>query len=131
MKNLNIIAAALASTVAFTSPVFAEWTWVSESEGGTFYIDFHTVKENNGYVYFWDMVDYLKPSQQGHLSSKLLKEVDCDIPRKFKYLSFVHCTQPMSGGNCDANSNASEWEYPSPNSVDEALTNEVCDFVGK
>ena len=47
-KNLNIIAAALASTVAFASPVFAGWTEVSKgvSSGDTFYIDYGTVKEN-------------------------------------------------------------------------------------
>ena len=47
MKRLGMIAAALASTVAFASPVFAEWTAVSESvSGNTWYIDIDTVKEN-------------------------------------------------------------------------------------
>ena len=63
MKKLGIIAAALASTVALASPVFAEWTEVSESvSGNTFYIDYDTVKENNGYVYYWELLDYLKPA---------------------------------------------------------------------
>lgn len=130
MKNLNIIAAALASTVAFTSPVFAEWTWVSESEGGTFYIDFHTVKENNGYVYFWDLSDYLKPSPQGNLSAKSLNELDCDIPRKFRPLSYVFYKQPMASGSVNSNSNdASEWIYPSPDSVGEAKIDVVCGLI--
>ena len=61
MKNLNIIAAALASTVALSTPVFAEWTKVGESvNGDTWYIDYDTVKENNGYVYYWGMDDYLR-----------------------------------------------------------------------
>ena len=47
MKKLNIIAAALASTVALATPVFAEWTEVGENVSGTtFYIDYGTVKEN-------------------------------------------------------------------------------------
>ena len=53
MKKLNIIAAALVSTVALSTPVFAEWTKVGESvNGDTWYIDYDTVKENNGYVYY-------------------------------------------------------------------------------
>ena len=61
MKKLNIIAAALASTVALATPVFAEWTKVDESvDGDTWYIDYDTVKENNGYVYYWGMDDYLR-----------------------------------------------------------------------
>ena len=61
MIKLRIIAAALASTVAFAPPVFAEWTKVGEGvNGNTFYIDFDTVKENNGYVYYWGMDDYLR-----------------------------------------------------------------------
>lgn len=71
MNKFRIIAAALASTVAFASPVFAEWTWVGEgteiglNTGDTYYIDFDTVKENNGYVYYWDLRDYLKPTENG------------------------------------------------------------------
>ena len=61
MIKLRIIAAALASTVAFAPPVFAEWTKVDESvDGDTWYIDYDTVKENNGYVYYWGMDDYLR-----------------------------------------------------------------------
>ena len=59
MKKLGIIAAALASTVAFASPVFAEWTEVSKGvSGDTCYIDYDTVKENNGYVYYWRLLTY-------------------------------------------------------------------------
>ena len=56
MNKLGIIAAALTETVALAlaSPVFAEWTKVIEDgNGNTFYIDFDTVKENNGYFYYW------------------------------------------------------------------------------
>ena len=61
MIKIRIIAAALASTVAFAPPVFAEWTKVGESvNGDTWYIDYDTVKENNGYVYYWRMDDYLR-----------------------------------------------------------------------
>ena len=132
MKKLGIIAAALASTVALASPVFAEWTKVATGGGNTFYIDYDTVKENDGYVYYWEMTDMLKPFESGVLSSEFLKEVDCNIPRKYRPLSLVEYKQPMAGGNGDSYNNPSdEWEYPSPDRVDEILTNAACEYAGK
>ena len=134
MKKFKMIAAAVASTVAFASPVFAGWTEVDKgvSTGITYYIEYDTVKENNGYVYYWELADYLKPDQFGDLSNKVLREVDCDIPRKWRYLSQLYYTQPMASGSTSTTyNNASEWKYPSPNSVGETMINEACDYAGK
>ena len=46
MKKFKMIAAAVASTVALASPVFAGWTAVATGGGNTYYIDYGTVKEN-------------------------------------------------------------------------------------
>ena len=133
MNKLGIIAAALASTVAFASPVFAGWTEVVTGvTGDTYYIDYDTVKENNGYVYYWELQDRLKPTETGMLSAKVLREVDCDIPRKFKYLSWIFYKQPMGGGSGDTETASSdEWNYPSPNTVAETMINAACDYAGK
>ena len=133
MNKLGIIAAALASTVAFASPVFAGWTEASKSvDGDTWYIDYGTVKENNGYVYYWRLADYLKPDQFGDLSNKDLLEVDCDIPRKYRYLSQLYYTQPMASGSTSSSPKVpDEWIYPRPNGMDKALTNAACDYAGK
>ena len=133
MKKLNIIAAALASTVAFASPVFAGWTEASKSvDGDTWYIDYDTVKENNGYVYYWRLSNYLKPDQFGDLSAKVLREADCDIPRKSRALSGIFYKQPMGGGSGDTETASSdEWNYQSPDSVGEIMTNAACDYAGK
>ena len=138
MNKFKMIAAALASTVAFASPVFAGWTKaatgtaIGVNSGDTYYIDFDTVKENNGYVHYWELVNYLKPTESGKLSAKALNEVDCDIPRKYRHLSFVFYKQPMGGGNGDDFKNPSdEWWYPTPDMPDETMTNAACDYAGK
>ena len=41
------------------------------------------------------MQDRLKPTEIGVLSGKVLKEVDCDIPRKYRSLSFVFYNQQV------------------------------------
>ena len=47
------------------------------------------------------MQDRLKPTEIGVLSGKVLKEVDCDTPRKYRSLSFVFYNQPMGDGDGD------------------------------
>ena len=136
MKKFKMIASALASTVAMASPVFAEWTEVATgteigvNSGNTYYIDFDTVKENNGYVYYWDLEDLLKPDSDGDLSYKRLVEVDCGTPRKFRLLSEIWYAQPMASGSTSGGRNtASEWKYPQPDSVGVTITNKVCDYA--
>ena len=133
MKKLGMIAAALASTVAFASPVFAEWTEVGEGvSGNTYYIDYDTVKENNGYVYYWELQDLLKPDSDGDLSYKMLNEVDCDIPRKYRILSEIWYAQPMASGSTSGSAKPSdEWIYPQPDSVGAIKVNAACDYAGK
>ncbi len=132
MNKLGIIAAAVASTVALASPVFAEWTEVDENvDGDTFYIDFDTVKENNGYLYFWHLQDLLKPDRDGDLSYKALNEVDCGTPRKYRFLSISYYTQPMGGGKVTEANTSGKWRYPKPDSVGESMTNAACDYAGK
>ena len=133
MTKLGIIsAAALASTVALASPVFADWTELGEDlDGNTFYIEYDTLKENNGLIYYWRLQDYLKPEESGYLSSKVLTEVDCDTPRKYRSLSYVFYKQPMAGGNGDTYSRASEWRDPMPDGGSEVTINKVCDYAWK
>ena len=133
MNKFRMIAAALASTVAMASPVFAEWTWVGEGvNGNTFYIDFDTVKENNGYVYYWDLEDLLKPDSEGDFSYKSLVEVECGTPRKRQSLSEIWYAQPMASGRPSGMHNVPGGRVTlSPDSVFEIVTNAVCDYAGK
>jgi hypothetical protein len=133
INNLGAIAAlALVSTVALTSSAFAEWTVVGQSvDGDIFYIDYSTVKENKGYVYYWALNDYLEPTDKGRLSHKILRKLDCGIPRRRQYLSYIFYNQPMGGGNSATKSLSGEWEHPVPNSVDEVMADLVCEYAGK
>ena len=127
MNKFRMIAAALASTVAFAPPVFAEWTKVGEGvNGNTFYIDYDTIKENNGYVYYWDLNDKLKPSKDGHLSSKAYIQGDCKLFR-FQYLSISYHKEPMGGGTGETVTYDDDgWNYPPPKSVAEIKLEQVC-----
>ena len=80
---LTVLVLSLLST-----PVFADWTKVDENVvGDTFYVDFERIRKHGGYVYWWYLTDYLKPTQPGHLSSKVYNQGDCKSFRR-KGLSY-------------------------------------------
>ena len=115
----------------FPSASYAEWTKVAESEkGDNFYVDFERIRKHGGYVYFWELLDYLKPDKWGDLSSKSYKQGDCKLFR-YKVLDDSFYTEPMGQRTPSTSSNKpdKEWRYPSPNSVREAILKSVCDHV--
>ena len=94
MKKLTILFILLVSTVMFSSPSYAEWTKVTKTvDGDTLYVDFESIRKHGGYFYYWYLLDYLKPTFQGYLSSKGYIQGDCKLFR-LKYLTIIHRNQP-------------------------------------
>ena len=90
-------------------------------------MDFERIRKNDGYVYFWVLSDYLKPTKYGDLSSKVYYEGDCKL-FKMKRLSSTYHTQPMGEGTPSTidNKQIYDWIYPSPNSGYENILKNVC-----
>ena len=125
MKKLILIL--LFSTVMFSSSSYAGWTKVGEDVNGkTFYVDYERIRIHDGYVYWWDLQDYLKPTSQGHLSAKTYNQGDCKLFRLKKLRLSIH-KEPMGGDTGGTlNEPDKEWTYPSPNSVNETVLKQVC-----
>jgi hypothetical protein len=125
MKKLILVF--LFSTVMFSSPSYAEWTKVAKNIKGTFYVDFERIRKHDGYVYWWELSDLLKPiSSEETLSVKAYKQGDCKLFR-FKALSWSFHKEPMGGGTGDKiNKPDKEWTYPAPNSTSEGILEQVC-----
>ena len=126
MKTLLTIFT-LVFTVMFSSTSFAEWTKTTENVNKTvFYVDFERIRKHDGYVYYWTLVDYLKPDKDGDWSEKNYIQVDCKLFR-FKILSGSFHKEPMGRGTPETVTPKNpQWEYPSPNSVHESHTESVC-----
>ena len=122
---LTVLVLSLLST-----PVFADWTKVSENvDGNTYYVDFERIRKHGGYVYYWTLSDFLKPTELGHLSGKVYQQGDCKLFR-FKVLSYSHHKEPMGRGTGDSNSPKNpEWIYPPPNSSIETILKSVCKYA--
>ena len=129
MKYLALLAT-LVFSVMFSSASFAEWTkLVGSVKGNTFYVDFERIKIHDGYVYYWELLDFLKPSPQGDLSGKMYNQGDCKLFR-YKMLSGSFHKEPMGRGTgaIDSYKNP-EWIYPPPKSSIEGVLKAVCDHV--
>ena len=126
MKSLTILLA-LTFSVMFASTSYAGWKKVvTSASGDTFYVDFERIRKHDGYVYFWELIDRLKPTESGYLSSKAYIQADYNLFRN-KNLSYVHHKQPMGRDTGDSNSPKNpEWQYPHPNSANENVLKFLC-----
>jgi hypothetical protein len=130
MKKL-IILSTLIFSVTFSSPSFADWKKVGENvAGATFYVDFERIRKHDGYVYWWGLADFLKPSPNGRLSGKSYYQGDCKLFRH-KVVADSHYNEPMGRGVLASGSNTpdKEWTYPPPNSLSENVLKRVCAYA--
>ena len=113
--------------ISFNS--YGEWVKVTESfAGDTNYIDTDTIKKYDGYVYYWDLVDYLKPTFE-MMSNKTYYQGECGVNR-FKTLSYIFYEQPMGkGADLTHTPPNPEWIYPGPDSVGGIKLSYGCDYV--
>jgi hypothetical protein len=127
MKHiLAPILIALTFSVMFSSTSFAGWTKVSESaEGRIYYVDFERIRKHGGYVYWWELADYLKPDKYGTLSAKVYNQGDCKLFRVNR-LSLSFRKEPMGRGTGGEYTPPEKWIYPSPNSSMEVILKSVC-----
>ena len=126
MKHLlNIFT--LIFTVMFSSTSFAEWTKVVQNvSGDVFYVDFDRIRKHDGFVYYWRVADFLKPDKDGDLSEINFVQVDCKLFR-YKILSGSFHKEPMGRGNPQTITPKNpQWEFATPNSVNESLQESVC-----
>ena len=112
------------------SPAYADWVKVAEVENGTFYVDSDRIRKNDGYVYFWRLIDLLEPDEDGDLSYVGYAQGDCEMFR-LKALSVISYKQPMGEGSIGETNSKSEkdWSYPPPNTIAEIILKQVCEVA--
>ena len=131
MKKLVAIFTLLFSTTTFISPAYAEWSSVAYNiEGDHYHIDFSRIRKHDGNIYYWELLDLLKPSRHGFLSALTYKQGNCS-KFGFKILSEQYFKTAMATGVADLTYSTPEenWRYPTPGSVNELVLTEICDRV--
>ena len=133
MKKLTLIFTLLFSTVMFSSPSYAEWTKVSRGvDGTTYYVEFDTMRKVNGYIYFWKLHNYIKPSPgRNFLSDRTYAQADCQS-FKTKDLSVLWHIEPMGEGSGESlgpvPKKYGSWVYPASGSTLKSILNAVCNW---
>ena len=127
MKRLFLLFVFSCSTFIFSNVSYAEWIKITENVlGDEYYVDFKEIRKSNGYVYYWQLTDYSKPTELGDLSSTIYVQGDCNIFR-YAYLSATFHKKSMGkGGYVEPINPKFEWTYPSPNSTSNSVLKTVC-----
>ena len=98
---------------------YGEWTSVLPGNNASLYIDFKTLKERDGYIYWWYMDSWSEGSEQTYAQG------DCNL-KGFKVNKRVKFLLPMGEGEGNEKNIDSSWEYYQPNSGYEILLNFIC-----
>ena len=122
MKHLSLILLLLFSTTCLGE-------WVSVEGKPYSYVDYERLKKDKGLIYFWELIDYLSPRENGILSHTVFAQGDCKLFRK-KTVSFSSYTQPMGAGNgIPYDPKNSNWMEPSPGSAMETMVKSACELA--
>jgi hypothetical protein len=84
-------------SILFSFNSFGDWVgFVMDANENVHYVDFDQMEKTDGYVYYWEMVNYTKPTDR-LLSIATYHMADCDLYR-YKNITFNGYTQEMGQG---------------------------------
>jgi len=98
----------------------------NSEQGSVFYYEKESIKNINGFIYVWSMMDMTKEPVNGSYSVKIYDKIDCEMARRQR-LSYVFYEENMGSGGPDyQDSNDKSWKYIVPGSFDETKMKLVC-----
>ena len=85
--------------------------------------------ENDGYVYFWYLVNFQKNTLPGLGSMKSFEELSCNAPIKIRSLSSSWHIKEWGEGTPKVSTGEGKWKYPPPESVINELVKNTCKLI--
>ena len=116
MKNKLLL---LLSSLILSFSAYGEWTTVLPGNNSSLYIDFETLEEREGFIYWLYMDSWTDGSAKSNAQG------DCNL-KGFKVNKRVTFSMPMGEGEGIENNMVSSWEYYEPNTGYEILLNFIC-----
>ena len=109
--------------ISFNS--YGEYTELGKADDGgdTHYMNFDTIKERDGYVYWWHMTSNADDSSQFYYQG------DCDLTR-IKVLQGVFSDKPMGQGETIPAPGEDNWVYLPPYSMGANMLEISCEWLG-
>ena len=109
---------------------FADFNWKkigSTTAGDVSYVDLSSIKKVGNNVFFFRLMDYIKPTNQGDLSSKIYFEVNC-LDLSYRYIKDFYYKQPMGNGEYTIFDEIGEWENNTKGSIGEDVRKFACNY---
>ena len=115
----------------FSSQLFAKWELVTESANTKFYIDFDTIRESDGYIFFWELVNLKEAEKFGryyYKSFKTYKQADCKL-FEVKYIqnTYIYSHEFGRGNLIQEVEYDGAWLVPPPDSNLDTILKRVCE----
>ena len=127
MKRIALFLAVFVSLMIPSKPSFAEWIEIGTAGERTIYID-TKIRKHGGHIFYWELIDFLRPNKQGTLSQKIYREADCGKFKSRRLQASFH-TEPMGRGPYQFGGGSvpdDPWNYPSPGSVGAGILEDAC-----
>ena len=132
MKNFLLFIFLYSSYSAFAD----KWHKIShDNDGMTYYVDVDTIKKEDNFVYYRNLIDFSEPTKTGILSNIHTFKVDC-VREKQIWLSNTFYSQSMATGKIITNgvpvwnhygSTLNEIRSLTPNSIEHTIMKFICD----
>ncbi len=127
MKKITILLVII-FTFLFSTISWGDWNYVTETEyGNKFYYDKDRIRKSGKFLNFWMLLDLIKPTKFGDLSSTIYVQLDCSVFRS-KWLKTTSYKNSMGEGEIIKDyTPKDEWKYPRPKSTLEYFYNKICE----
>lgn len=102
----------------------ADWKYVNESNGTTFYVDLETIKRGPSST-GWFLWNFAQPFHAG-MSASTYWEADCQSGRIRLLYTTVYSGKFRNGKVLENDGNLGEWMYVSPRANNESIYIVLC-----
>ena len=131
MKNYSkILIISIFLYIFSVANCFAEYNWKkigSNIDGDVSYVDLSSIKKVGNNIFYFNLMDYIKPSSQGDLSAKNYFEVNC-LDLSYRYIKDFYYKEPMGNGEYTIFDEIGEWENNTKGSIGDKVRKFVCNY---
>ena len=110
-----------------------DWTKITKGQNGhIFFVDMENLIESKGYIYFWQLINYIEKDEYGDMSAKIYVKADCKV-FKFKWLKVSYHKMFMGKDYVKPDIPSklvSGWQFPGIGSTSYAVLDHVCKNKG-
>ena len=131
MKNYSkILIISIFLYIFSVANCFAEYNWKkigTNIDGDVSYVDLSSIKKVGNNIFYFNLMDYIKPTNQGDLSAKNYFEVNC-LDLSYRYIKDFYYKEPMGNGEYTIFDEIGEWENNTKGSIGEDAREFVCNY---